>query len=175
MKEIFVEKKEGYIVSKKESIKSNIYYGEDSFIYKLYKIDEILNSNVDFVNKVFKIRDNTKTLKQYDEEYISFIRLYNKVINDFSTKLKDIINIHMSKPSFILNLSIYYDDISSRILHEIISEKKNLQLLGMKLNIMFKDNKRYADELYALYCNYINSLNSIKDQLAFEKYTKKLK
>lgn len=176
MKEIFAEEiNDEYIELKKETMKNDISYGEESFIYKLYKIDSILNSNVDFVNKVIKIRNNKRTLKQYDEQYIDFIKVYNRIVNNFAMRIRNITDKHMSKPSFILDLSIYRDDISFKILNEIVREKGNLQLLGMKLSIIFKENKRYADELYAMYYNYDNSINLIRDELIEGIYSKRLK
>ncbi len=175
MKEIFKKQiNEEYLEAKKEIIKNDIYHSEESFINKLYKIDVILNSNLDFANKVIKIRDNKKTKNQYDEEYIYFIRLYGKVVSDFVNRLKKIIDKNILKPSFILDLNMYSNDISTKILHEIVVEKKNLQLLEMKSNKFFKENKRYADELYVIYCNYNNSINAIKNELTFKK-VKKLK
>lgn len=166
MKEIFA--------SENPVTTSNSSSFDESFKERLSDINEILNSNIDFVNKVFQIRDNSKTLKQYGEDYIKFIRLYVKTVINFAMRLKRIIDKNIVLPSFILEMDSYSNEITDKLVNEIIIEMKNLRLVESNLNIMFQNDERYKDELYAMYCNYIDSINMIRDKLIANPYSNNL-
>lgn len=148
---------------------------DKNFKERLSDINEMLNSNIDFVNKVFQTRDNTKTQKQYGEDYVKFIRLYVKTVINFAMRLKRIIDKNIVLPSFILEMDSYSDEITDRLVNEIIIERKNLQLLELNLDIMFQNDERYKNELYSMYCNYIDSINMIRDKLIANPYSNNLK